>query len=177
MRKTNRHTKRRAARLLLAVLGVCLSLVCQAQVPTDSLPKEPSKIAVYVVQNLNFGTIYQSGAGGTVTVSNTGARSVTGSVVAITQGSAVYPAIFEVEAPSGTIITIQNGADAPLSGSNGGSMTLRLGTSYPASPFTSAVAPPTRTQVSIGGTLTVGSTTTSKAGAYSGAFYITLFQQ
>ena len=171
------HIKRMGTRLLLALLGVCLSLLCRAQLPTDSLPKDPSKISVYAVQNLNFGTIYQGNAGGTVTVSNAGARSVTGDVVAITQGSVVYPAIFEVEAPSGTVVTIQNGADATLTGSNGGTMTLRLGASNPTSPFTVTATPPARTQVSIGGTLTVGSTSVSKAGSYSGTFNIIFFQQ
>lgn len=176
-RRRNQDEKRRASRLLLTALALCLSLVSIAQIPTDSLPKDPALISVFAVQNLNFGTIYQGNAGGTVSVSTAGSRSVTGDVVAITRGSAVYPAIFEVEAPAGTIVTIQNGADVPLSGSNGGSMTLRLGASYPASPFTTTVTPPSRTQVSIGGTLTVGNTAASKAGNYSGTFNIIFFQQ
>lgn len=173
---TSNH-KKTGSRLLLTVLAVCCSLVSLAQLPTDSLPRDPGRISVYVLQNMSFGTIYQGSAGGTVSISTTGSRSVTGDVVAITQGGTAYPAIFEVEAASGTIVTIQNGANATLTGSNGGTMSLQLGASYPASPFTSTTTPPGRTQVSIGGTLTVGNTVTSKAGSYSGTFNIIFFQQ
>ena len=177
MHKRNQHMKKIAGRLLLAVLAVCCSLVSLAQVPTDSLPRDPGRISVYAVQNMSFGTIYQGSAGGTVSLSTSGTRTVTGDVVAITQGGTAYPAIFEIEAASGTVITIQNGANATLSGSNGGTMSLQLGASSPASPFTVTTTPPGRTQVSIGGTLTVGNTNTSKAGSYNGSFNIIFFQQ
>ncbi len=163
-----------------SLLTFLLSSFCVcafAQIPTDTIPKDPSRISVYSVQNLNFGSVSQGSAGGTVTVTPTGIRSVTGTVLAINQGSAVFPAIFEVEAPAGVIVTFQNGPDATLAGSNGGTMTLRLGTSNPVSPFTSTVAPPGRTQVSIGGTLTVGNAATSRPGNYTGTFYIIFFQQ
>lgn len=177
MYKVHLDRRWKTIRLLVAVWLTCISMFSVAQIPTDSLPKDPGRISVYSIQNLNFGSIYQGSSGGTVIVSPNGARSVTGSVVAINQGSAVFPAIFELEAPAGVLITIQNGADVPLAGSNGGTMSLHLGTSNPVSPFTSMVAPPGRMQVTIGGTLTVGNSTTSKPGNYNGTFSIIFFQQ
>ena len=164
-------------KLLMAAVFTVLSVAVSAQVPTDSLPKDPARLAVYAVQNLHFGTIYQGGAGGTVAVSPAGTRTVTGDVVAISRGSVASPAILEVVAPAGTLVTIQNGPDVQLTGSNGGTMTLHLGASSPVSPFTITIPPPGRTQINIGGTLTVGSTNTSKAGNYSGTFSIIFFQQ
>ncbi|MBE7171971.1 MAG: DUF4402 domain-containing protein [Williamsia sp.] len=169
--------KRKNIRWLLAFLFSWGSYAAFAQMPTDSLPRDPARISVYVVQNLQFGSISAGDGGGTVTVSPTGLRSVTGTVIALSRGGAVLPALFEVEAPAGVIVTLQNGADAPLTGSNGGNMTLRLGASNPVSPFTSSVAPPGRTQVSVGGTLTVGNSTVSRPGTYSGTFSILFFQQ
>jgi hypothetical protein len=86
-------------------------------------------------------------------------------------------AIFEIDAPAGTIISILNGPDATLTGSNGGTMSLHLGNSYPASPFTTTVTPPARTPVSIGGTLTVGNATVSPPGSYTGTIDITFNYQ
>lgn len=104
-------------------------------------------------------------------------RSVTGDVVAINQGVAARTAIFEVEAIQGTIISLQNGPDITLAGSNGGTMNLHLGGSSPGSPFISRVTPPGRTQVFVGGTLTIGSPLVSKAGTYNGTFSIMFIQQ
>lgn len=175
--KTNLNKPLQHIRLLLTILFTGISIVVFAQVPTDSLPKDPGRIAVYAVQNLNFGMISQGGSGGTVIVLPDGSRSVTGSVIAINQGSAVFPAIFEVEGPAGTMITLQNGPDVTLSGSNGGTMSLHIGSSNPVSPFINTVVPPGRTQVMIGGTLTVGNAVSSKPGNYNGTFSIIFFQQ
>lgn len=178
MTKPKERTKQYSKRgWLLIILFSGFSLCVQAQIPTDSLPKDPGSISVYSVQNLNFGSFSQGTSGGTVSVSPAGVRSVTGTVVAINQGGAVYPAIFEVEAAAGVVITVQNGSNVSLTGSNGGTMTLQLGASNPVSPFTSTVAPPGRTQVSIGGTLTVGNASTSRPGNYSGTFSVTFYQQ
>ena len=177
MKPKDTYKQRKHLHGLLTILLAGISMACFAQLPTDSLPPDPGRISVYNIQNLNFGAIYQGSGGGTVAVSPSGIRSVTGGVVAINQGGAVFPAVFEVEAPAGTIVTIQNGPDATLAGSNGGTMTLRLGASVPVSPVTTVITPPGRTQISIGGTLTVGNPVTSKPGNYSGTFSIIFFQQ
>lgn len=148
-----------------------------AQTPTDSLPGDPGAISVYTVQNMSFGAFAQSGTGGTVTISNAGARSATGSIVQLNYGYTYFQSIFEIEGPVGTIISIMNGPDATLTGSNGGTISLHIGDSNPTSPFSTTVTPPTRTQVNIGGTITVTGNSGSPPGSYTGSFYITFNQE
>lgn len=147
-----------------------------AQVPTDSLPKDPAALSVYTIQNLSFGAFSHGNSGGTITLSSDGTRSTTGDVIALNLGVQYNQAIFEVESPAGTIISILNGPDATLTGSNGGSMLLHIGSSNPVSPFNNTVAPPGRTQINIGGTLTVGGAATAPPGTYTGIIYITFNQ-
>lgn len=149
----------------------------RAQSPTDSVPKDPAALSVYTVQNMNFGAFSTGATGGTIALSTSGARSATGSVLPLNLGFSFFQAIYEIEGPPGTVISIMNGPDATLSGSNGGSMTLRIGASDPAAPFSNNVPPPGRTQINIGGTLTVGNTTTTVPGTYTGTFYITFNQE
>jgi hypothetical protein len=129
--------------------------------------------SVTTLQNLSFGTFSQGSSGGTVTVSATGSRSVTGTVIPFNFGPSYFQAIFDVQAPSGTIISILAGPDATLTGSHGGRMTLQLGVADKGSTFVSPVDPPSGTQVSIGGTLIVGDAAVSPPGTYTGTFYIT----
>jgi hypothetical protein len=56
-------------------------------------------------------------------------------------------------------------------------MSLQLGASNPAAPFSNNIAPPGRTLVNIGGILTVGSTAITIPGTYTGTFYITFNQE
>lgn len=149
------------------------SLLCHAQTPTDSLPGDPGGLYVYTIQNLAFGAFYHGNTGGSVIIESDGSRSTTGDLVALNLGISYFNAIFEIEAPPGTIVSILNGPDATLTGSNGGSMSLSIGTSSPAAPFSTVLAPPSRTQVNIGGTLTVGNNAASPPGNYTGTFYIT----
>ncbi len=149
------------------------SFVLFAQDPTDSLPGDPGAIYAYTTQHLKFGAFTQGAGGGTVIISTAGSRSVTGSVTGLNQGVTYCQAIFEVEAPPGSIVSILNGPNATLTGSNGGTMTLQIGSSSPGSPFNTTVSPPARTQVNVAGTLTVGDSSASPPGSYSGNFYIT----
>ena len=167
-------------RIIRSWLVVCicsLSLVSYAQDPTDSLPGDPGGIYVTTYQHLKFGAFTQGASGGTVVISNTGSRSVTGTVVGLNLGITYYQAIINVEAPPGSLISITNGPDATLTGSNGGSITLHIGNSSPGSPFSTSIPPPGVTPVNIGGTLTVGNSTAAPPGAYSGTFYITFNQE
>ncbi|MDP2336733.1 MAG: DUF4402 domain-containing protein [Bacteroidota bacterium] len=137
-----------------------------------------AQITVTTAQNLSFGAFFQGNIGGTVTISHNSSRSATGGVILANIGGFTFlPAIFEVEAPVGTVITIQNGSDVTLTGNNGGSMTLSVGSSSTGSPFTTTVAPPGRTQVSIGATLTVGSPAANPSGTYNGSLSVTFIQQ
>lgn len=160
---------RHAAALML----MFISFSSHAQSPTDTLPGDPGGVFVYTLQNLAFGAFCHGSTGGTVIIGSDASRTVTGDVIALNLGFQYYNAQFEVEAPPGTILNILNGPDATLTGSNGGSMTLHIGSSQPAGPITTTVSPPTRTQVNIGGTLTVGNNAASPPGSYTGTFYVT----
>jgi hypothetical protein len=156
--------------LMVTVLGL-LSACSYAQ--TDSLPGDPGAMTVYTVQNLSFGAFSNSGAGGTVIIGANGSRMVTGGIIALNLGVSAFQSMFEIDAPYGSIISLLNGPDATLTGSNGGSMVFRIGASDPSSPLITIVNQPARTTVNIGGTLTVGSLAANPPGAYNGTFYIT----
>ena len=160
-------------KLLFVVILSIISCFCYAQTPTDTLPGDPGGLYAYATQHINFGAFSHGNTGGTLIIASDGTRSATGDVIPLNLGVSYYNAIFEIEAPPGAIISILNGPDATLTGSNGGSMTLHIGDSYPASPFTNTLAPPSRTQVSVGGTLTVGASGTAPPGTYTGTIYIT----
>ena len=167
----------RGRKLYLVLVLVFISIISFAQNPTDSLPPDPGAISVYTMQNLAFGAFSHGNSGGNVILSNAGGRSVTGDVIALNLGVLFYNAIFELDAPLGTIISIMNGPNVSLSSSNGGSISLEIGNSNPASPFVTTVPQPGRTQINIGGTLTVGGPLANPPGTYSGTFYITFNQE
>ena len=140
-------------------------------------PPQPIALFVNNDQSLNFGAFYPANSGGTITVSATGMRSTTGDVIQINQGITYTPALFEIRALPGTIVNLQSGSTTVLTGSNGGTMTLTINESDPASPFITTVPPPGTTQVRVGGTLTVGNISVNKAGSYSGTFAVTFNQE
>ena len=163
---------------LLVVLLVVLSNASFAQSgPTDSLPGDPGALSVYNVQNMSFGAFSHGAGGGSVTISGTGSRSFLGNITLLNLGISYFQAIFDIEAPQGSIISIMNGPNVTLTGSNGGSMTLQLGSSTPSSPFVNTVPSPSRTPVSVGGTLVVGNAAANPPGTYSGTFFITFNQE
>jgi hypothetical protein len=133
-----------------------------------------SQITIYPVQDFNFGTFYQGSSGGTVDISNAGIRTATGDVVLINSGFSTTQAAFDIEAPQGSVISIENGPDIVITGTNNGSISLRLGSADTGSPFISSAVPPARNRVHIGGTLTVGNNMVSPPGTYQGTFTITI---
>ena len=143
----------------------------------QQLPPTPFAIYSNPAQGLFFGAFYHGMMGGSVIIYPDGSRSSTGDVVPVSLGFPFSPAIFEVEAPLGTRIAILNGPDATLTGSNGGTMTVHIGSSDIGSPFVTTIAPPGRTQVRVGGTLYVGSSLANPVGSYSGMFSITFIQE
>ncbi len=138
-------------------------------------PPKPMQVSTY--QHLSFGAFINGYNGGTVTVEPGGNRSVSGDIIPIFLGNQYHPAIFEVEANAGTVISIMNGPDVTLAGSNGGNILLHLDTSLPVSPFINSTHPPFRTQVMIGGTITVGNTLANPPGDYTGYFFVTFVQE
>jgi len=166
------------ARIILALFIMLFgSLSADAQNPTDSVPPDPGAITVYTMQNMSFGAFSAGNSGGTISIGTNGIRSVTGDVVPLNMGVQFHPALFEVDAVEGSILSIMNGSSIALTGNNGGTINLQLGTSDPPSPFITTVPQPQRTTVQLGGTLTIGNSTVNPPGTYSGTFYITFNQE
>jgi len=153
-------------RILIQISALALFLL-------NSLPALSQGLNVTTLQNLSFGAFSQGTTGGTITVSNTGSRTTSGTVVPLNLGIQYFQAVFQVQDSIGTVVSILNGPDATLNGSNGGTMSLHISNSDPASPFISTIAPPGTTRISIGGTLTVGNADVTPPGNYTGTFYIT----
>jgi hypothetical protein len=158
--------------LILSLLFI--NIAAEAQPP---LPPRPIAIFANPEQGLIFGTFFRGNTGGTVIIYADGSRSVTGDIIQSNIGVPFSPAIFELEANPGTIVTILNGPNITLNGTNGGTISLRVGNANTGSPFITSVSLPARTTIRIGGTLTVSGPLTSPSGSYSGNFYVTFIQQ
>jgi len=85
-----------------------------------------------------------------------------------------FPAIFQLDAFPGSVITIGFGPNVDLLGDHGGTITLSVDTSLPHSPFITKTA---STLVRVGGSLEVGDSGHNPAGDYYGTFFITFIQQ
>lgn len=161
--------------LLSLVVGL---LVIHGTISAQEKPPKPITVTVSTLQHLSFGTFIQTGSSGTVTLNYSGVITPGGSVIIPSLGFNPHaiptPALFEVTANAGTLITIQNGPPATLTGSNGGTLTLTIGPSSTGSPF---ITQNPITYVYVGGTLTVGSMAANPAGNYTGTFTVTFIQQ
>jgi hypothetical protein len=175
--KQTRQKRENLKHIILSAAGIFLFFMIQAVSYGQEDPPRPISVFIYPQQGLQFGALSQGASGGTVVISPTGSRSATGDVTLLNLGVPYSAALFGIEANPGTLITILNGPDATLTGSNGGTMTVHLGGSDPASPFVCTVPRPGRNMVQIGGTLNVGSPLASPPGSYSGTFTITFFQE
>src|SRR5439155_10682320 len=112
----------------------------------QEMPPRPINVYVNPAYSLNFGSFFQGVSGGTITISPDGLRSTTGDIIQADLGIPYSPAIFEIDANPGTLISILNGPDVTLSGSNGGAVSLHIGIADPSSPFITSAAPPAVTE-------------------------------
>ncbi len=161
----------RGLRIICTIL-ICLTFL-NIPIKGQEKPPKPISVTVSTLQHLNFGTIIPSGSsGGSVTVDNNGIRSSLGQIILPPVGTFCSPALFEVTALRGTLITIVT-SPATLTGSAGGTLSLTPGTPSTGTPF---VARGTTTDVYIGGTLAIGSLIANPAGYYSGTFTVTFIQ-
>jgi hypothetical protein len=160
----------------ICLISILLSSIIY--VSGQEMPPKPITVTVSTLQHLNFGTFIQPGTAGSVTVDFSGVRTPGGDVIIPALSYNAHeiptPALFAVTALPGTLITIQNGADVLLNGSNSGHLSLKIGPASTGSPF---IAQGTTTLVYIGGTLTVGPMSSNPAGSYSGSFSVTFIQQ
>jgi hypothetical protein len=156
--------------LIVAILINCRVVISQNQTTASSF-------SAYATQGLIFGTFFRGNTGGTVIINPDGTRSVTGDIVQSTLGEPFSPAIFDINARRGSVITILNGPNIKLTGNNGGTASLRIGSSYPSSPFIVTARNNAHTTIMIGATLTVSGPLITPSGSYSGNFYVTFIQQ
>jgi len=175
MRKFNFTFNHRTCITVICVLGFLF--LSHDNLSAQEEPPRPISIYVNPAQGLVFGAFFQGNSGGNVIIYPDGSRSVTGDLVQANLGIPFSPAIFEVDANPGTVVSILNGPDAVLTGSNGGTMTLHIGNASTGSSFVTTAVPPSRTQVRIGGTLTAGNKLANPSGVYSGTFSVTFIQE
>ncbi|MCB9014282.1 MAG: DUF4402 domain-containing protein [Lentimicrobiaceae bacterium] len=166
------NISRHIARLFTMVL---LLLLANQALRAQEDPPKPMQVSTY--QHLSFGAFINGNSGGTVTIEPGGNRSVTGDIIPVFLAHQYHPAIFEVEANAGVILSLINGPNVTLSGSNGGTIMLQLGSSLPVSPFINTTRPPFRTQVTVGGTITIGNSLANPPGDYTGEFFVTFVQE
>jgi hypothetical protein len=137
----------------------------------------PRPISVGLGQNLSFGAFATGTSGGSITVTASGIRSSTGTIIQMGQLSFAHEAIFEIDANVGYLISVVLGSDVVMNGSNGGTMSLHLADIYPPSPIVTTANPPAVTYVHIGGVLTVGNQISNPPGDYSGYFNVMFIQE
>lgn len=162
-------------RLLMPLCVLVFMITLYGSAKAQEQPPKPIKVEVRTSQHLSFGTFIQAGNYGTVTVSPNGVRSATGDIILPMMSSVITPALFDVKAIPGTIITIQPIPDASLTTSNGVTpLTLHFDSFSYQSPF---ITTGINTEVRIGGTLIVNSLLANPAGDYSGTFEVTFIQE
>jgi hypothetical protein len=175
MRSRNINIFHRLFLIMSRMAGVA---IITFSVPALAQEPPPRPIAVTVTaQTLSFGAFTHGAVGGSVTINPDGSRVSGGDVILLSLGYSFTAAKYEITANPGTLITLLNGPDVSLPGSGGGSMTLHIGSSSPASPFVTNAVPPAVTTLYVGGTLTVGNTVANPPGNYSGTFDITFVQE
>ncbi|MGC9354126.1 MAG: DUF4402 domain-containing protein [Mariniphaga sp.] len=153
------------------------SLFCH-QLQAQSPFPPPSQLQVYANQELAFGSFFTGTSGGTVTISPTGTRSVTGTVVglALSSGSA---AIFDLRLIPGRIVHIVFPVSAQLTRIGGGeTMTItNFISDKPGNSFVTTASHPFINPVQIGATLNVQNSTVNPPGDYTGTFTVTFIQE
>ncbi len=123
-------------------------------------------------QDFQFGAFAVGSAGGQLQLSPAGVRTGTGTVVPLNLGLAVTPLLLELRGNQGTIVHVLMN-NAQLTRVGGGSMTLSMGSTNPASPFVFPSVNPPKLDLYIGGNLTVGNAQSVPPGNYSGTLNVT----
>ena len=174
MKTGNSKIRINKLRIIITALFFCVGYsYSQPSLPTRS-------IEVRATQSLQFGTFaLTGGAGGSVLVGWDGSRTATGSIALLASAPTAQPAIFEIKLLQGRNVRINfSPATTTLSGSNGGSLTLKIG---PTEQGGNGAYFPTNnnreftTLLRVGGTLDIPGT--AIPGTYTGNFFITFNQE
>jgi len=102
-------------------LGVLAAVIPLSVMPQSA--KAALSIVVSGTVDLNFGTMTETGGGGTMVVDTTGARTPTGAVTAVAGGGLASQGIFSVSGSTGLAIDVSMTA-AAFTVSNGGGATM-----------------------------------------------------
>lgn len=165
---------KRALFVAVIVLATGFASLLNAQ----SLPPRPIIVTANSSQPLAFGAFTPGTSGGTVTVSAAGGtRSSTGTVILFNMGIIYTPAMFYIRANPGTLVSLLSGPPTLMNGSNGGTLSLQVNGTFPASPFVITVPFQQQTTILIGGSLTVGNIALNPAGSYTGTIDVTFVQE
>jgi len=169
----NKHILRGLIRMtpLLFLSAFCLPVLAQEP------PPRPVIVTFNDAQPLAFGAFSPGASGGTVTVAPSGTRSSAGDVVLLSMGFIYTPAMFYVRANPGTVLSVLVSPPVTLTGSSGGTLTLQVAGTLPASPFVTTLPWPQQTTVLIGGTLTAGNIASNPPGTYTGNFTVIFVQE
>lgn len=167
-----------AIRFLIPVaFGSLLLIVTSISTIGQEMPPRPIEVSVNLSQQLSFGAFYQGAFGGTVIIYPNGSRASTGDVVLLSLGYIFSSGLYDVYGNPGTVVSILNMPDAILTGSNGGTITVHIGDTYPQSPFVLNGDYPSATQLRVGGTLILGNPLDNPPGNYSGTYDLTFIRE
>lgn len=162
---------------IILVLGLFFLSGLPGIIQAQPHPPRPIIVTFNPSQPLAFGAFTPGLSGGTVIINPDGSRASTGSIVLFSLGYTYTAAMFYVRANPGTVISMLNTPPVTLTGSGGGTMSLQVGSSLPASPFVTTLPWPQQTTVLIGGTLTAGNIVSNPPGTYTGNFTVTFVQE
>ena len=161
---------------LLVILAGMFFLKGQCQVSTGTSGTDAA-LKVTVIQELQLGAFTQGNAGGSISVSTEGTRSVSGTVIALNFGSNYFPLVLEIEGPKAAIVSMLAGETSILTGSNGGTMRLKIKETNPRVPFVINEDAPAKSIIKIGAELIVGNSLESPPGNYSGSLHISFIME
>lgn len=153
------------------------ALIYAVPMQSQERPPIPIEVEVNTSQFLNFGAFTIGSGKGTVSVDHQGTRSFSGDVYLLNFGQTVSPALFDVKANPGTILSILTQRDIYLRGDNGGRIRLELDSFSPDEMFISTAQPPHVNSLYVGGTLFLENASANPPGNYSGTFSITVVHQ
>ncbi|MFA7489520.1 MAG: DUF4402 domain-containing protein [Mariniphaga sp.] len=160
------------------IWGIFFWVICSYSSYGQSPMPPPNRLQVYATQELSFGSFSTGSSGGTVIISPTGNRSVTGTVIEFML-SVGNSAIFEVRLIQGRMVHILLPTQATLTRVGSGEiMTITdFTTDKPGNGFVTTAAHPFFNTVTVGATLHVGNISSNPPGNYSGTFPVTFIQE
>lgn len=166
--------------IILFATTIGVSEIVIGQIVPDLPQRSTTVLATQMLHFGDFTLTSNTAGGGTVTVDYMGNRTAGGNVVLLNLGNSAQQASFELKLCPGRRITINYNTNVTLNGSNGGSMSLILGSTNfggSGSTFTSNKGCNDIHQITIGGELSVSSMSSNPAGEYTGSFNVIFNQE